>query len=127
MLYQLRTPWNDVERAHHEQAWAPAVDIEKTEQGHVLRLDVPGIPVEAISIEAEQQSLSIKGERQTSEEENGHFSRRERASGTFARRFQLPDNADTSKIDAKLEHGVLTLHIPNKAESQPRKIEIQTH
>ncbi|MGH8225001.1 MAG: Hsp20/alpha crystallin family protein, partial [Gammaproteobacteria bacterium] len=48
----------------------------------------------------------------------------ERVSGSFYRRFGLPDSADADRIDAKSENGVLEVTIPKHARVKPRKIEV---
>jgi HSP20 family protein len=60
------------------------------------------------------------------QEQNGRFTRIERAHGTFHRRFALPDSADPEGITAVGRHGVLEIVIPKRAETTPRRISIST-
>src|SRR5262249_46821821 len=48
----------------------------------------------------------------------------ERSYGSFSRSFVLPESADSDHIDAELENGVLHVHIPKRAEKEPRKIKV---
>jgi HSP20 family molecular chaperone IbpA len=45
--------------------------------------------------------------------------------GSFAREFSLPESVDSEHVQASLKDGVLTLHLPKKPESQPRKIAVK--
>ena len=105
--------------------WLPAVDIEQTDKATVLKLDLPGIAREDISIEVHDGSMTISGERaeEHTEEHEGYVVR-ERASGGFARSFALPQHAKVDEIDATMEDGVLKVTIPRPAEEAPRTISV---
>jgi HSP20 family protein len=51
--------------------------------------------------------------------------RRERTPLKFTRSFKLAKELDLDAVEAKLEHGVLTLSIPRRPETMPRQIEIK--
>jgi HSP20 family molecular chaperone IbpA len=44
----------------------------------------------------------------------------------YQRRFALSDELEAEKIDASLKDGVLTVHVPKRAETKPRRIEVRT-
>lgn len=105
--------------------WAPRVDIKEEEQRFVIFADVPGVDPASIEVSMEKGILTIKGERTVeNQEQNGRFTRVERAHGSFHRRFALPDSADADGISASGKHGVLEIVIPKKAEKAPRRITI---
>ena len=105
--------------------WIPAVDIKEDAENFVLVADIPGVDPKDIEITMNQSVLTIKGERNSEKRSEGNgFTRLERASGLFYRRFSLPDSADDTRISAKGEHGVLTLTIPKKEKAQPRRIAV---
>lgn len=106
--------------------WTPAVDIKEEQDGFVITADIPGVDPKAIEVHAEGGTLTIKGERESAKKEAREgYKRMERAYGNFFRRFTLPDTADTDKITAKSEHGVLTIRIPKHERVQPRKISVE--
>ncbi|HHJ36084.1 MAG TPA: Hsp20/alpha crystallin family protein, partial [Gammaproteobacteria bacterium] len=106
--------------------WAPSVDISEDDKAFTLLADIPGVDPKDIDISMEKGVLTIKGERQSVDtEENENFRRVERQSGQFYRRFTLPDSADADKIEAKSEHGVLTVTIPKQEVAVLRKIEVK--
>ena len=106
--------------------WMPAVDVTEEENRYVLHADVPGVDPKDIEITLENGVLTVRGKREFSDrEERKGFRRVERVSGTFFRRFTLPDTADAEKISAHSKNGVLELVIPKQAKTQPRRIEVK--
>lgn len=106
--------------------WVPAVDVEETEDAYRVSADVPGMKPEDIDITLEKGVLTLKGERQSEHtaDDNGvhHVERR---SGSFLRRFSLPETVDAENVDASVEQGVLRVTINKKADSQPQKIAVR--
>ena len=47
--------------------------------------------------------------------------------GSFTRRFQLPENVQADSIAAKFTHGVLEVSIPKQPVVAAKRIEVQTH
>lgn len=109
------------------RAWSPAADISETDAEYLVRVDVPGIEPDKIDVRVEKGVLTVQGERQTHIDNNGRYTRVERASGKFARQFRLPDVADDQSIEADYRHGVLTVQIAKKETSQPRQIEVRVN
>lgn len=106
--------------------WAPSVDISENDKEFTLLADIPGVNPDEIDISMEKGVLTIKGERNTENVEEGENYRRvERQSGQFYRRFTLPDSADADKIEAKSEHGVLKITIPKQEVAVSRRIEVK--
>lgn len=107
--------------------WAPRVDIKEEDQRFVIFADIPGVDPATIEVSMEKNILTLKGERAVAKsEQEGRFTRVERAHGSFNRRFTLPDSADAENISASGKHGVLEIVIPKKAETAPRRITILT-
>ena len=106
--------------------WVPAVDILETEDDLVLKADVPDVKMEDIDIRMENGTLAIKGTRKFEQSENQKGYRRiERAYGSFARYFELPDSVDPEKVSADYRSGVLTVKLPKKEVSKPRTVKVQ--
>ena len=106
--------------------WRPAVDIKEEADRFLITADLPGVDPKDIEITMDNGILTIKGERlsEASEEKEG-YKRVERVSGTFYRRFSLPDTADADRIEAKGKDGVLQVTLPKHEKVQPRKIEVK--
>lgn len=105
--------------------WSPAVDVKETDKEYVIHADVPGVDAKDIDITLEDGVLTIRGERNWSnEKENEAYKRVERAYGSFYRRFSLPDTADAESVQAKSSNGVLEIVIPKQEKALPRKIKV---
>jgi HSP20 family protein len=108
-------------------AWIPRVDIYEEAERFVVLADVPGVEAKDIDITAENGVLTIRGERHTQKKESDQnsYERVERTSGSFLRRFTLPDTANTETIKAKQTNGVLEVSIPKHPQVQPRRISVE--
>ena len=107
--------------------WAPAADVSETEAEYLIKADLPEVRKEDVSITVQDGVLTLSGERrQEVRAENEKVHRVERAYGSFARRFALPENADEQSIRAESRDGVILIHIPKQkvVHPQPRQIEI---
>jgi HSP20 family protein len=107
-------------------SWIPHVDIHEEAERFVVTADVPGVASKDIEITADKGVLSIKGERRSEKKSSANgYERLERASGSFLRRFTLPESADAEAIKATHADGVLELSIPKVPEKQARRIEVR--
>ena len=106
--------------------WAPPVDIQETEHEYVVKADLPDMKKDDVKVELNDGVLTVKGERKQEKEEKGkQFHRIERAYGEFVRRFVLPTEVDAPKVAADFKDGVLTVHLPKTAASNPKAIEVK--
>ncbi len=106
--------------------WVPRVDIKEEAERFLILADLPGVDPNSIEVQMDKGILSIKGERRAeSAAEGDRYSRIERAHGVFFRRFALPDSANPEGITAAGRHGVLEISIPKRAETTPRRIQVQ--
>lgn len=104
--------------------WVPPVDISEDEKAYYLAVDLPGMRSEDVDITAQNGMLSISGKRDWDDGSRQQTSA-ERWRGEFLRRFTLPEYADTDRIEAKYENGVLALYIPKKESASPKRITVQ--
>ena len=105
--------------------WVPRVDIKEEADRFLLYADIPGVDPQDIEVQMDKGLLTIKGERREEKvHETERYSRIERPHGVFHRRFALPDSADPDGITASGHNGVLTISIPKRPESTPRRIQV---
>jgi HSP20 family protein len=108
-----------------QRGWVPAVDVWETENEVVYAFDVPGIAEDKISIELEDNALTISGERErTQEVSDERFYRFERRFGSFSRTIGLPQNVSEDQINAKYNDGVLEVRVAKPETPKPRRIQI---
>ena len=129
-------PWSYVDLLHRDlkhrtntqaaSQWTPAVDILEEKSRFVLRADVPGVRVEDIDVTMDGGVLTVSGSRHAdSVDDDVSVRRTERASGSFSRRFTLPETTDAEKITARSTNGILEIAIPKLPEVQARQITVE--
>ena len=105
-----------------EREWMPAIDVERADGNLIMRADVPGFKPEEISIEVEDEMLTISGKHEDAKEETDkHYLRKERRFGSFSRSIALPAGVDLEKIEAKAHDGVLEVKVPLPEEKAEHK------
>jgi HSP20 family protein len=116
----------DAARAGNGYALTPPADVAETEAAFLVSLDLPGHDPKAISIQVENDTLTISSERKAAEPVAGaEVHRSERRHGTFFRSFALPRTVDGTRVEARCEHGVLTVTLPKRDDARPRTISVQ--
>lgn len=137
--------------ASRSSGWTPPVSVEETADTFVLTAEAPGLTLEDFSVELENNVITISGEKRVAQAgatgevtadaggdvegdvgaaaeadvtEDTRFLMSERRYGSFRRSFTLPRRVDAERIDARFEHGVLTVSLPKAAEAKSRTIEV---
>ncbi|MDD4971304.1 MAG: Hsp20/alpha crystallin family protein [Paludibacter sp.] len=108
----------------------PSVNIKENPDGFKVEVAAPGFDKGDFKLELNHDVLTISSEKKMENEtkEDEHFSRREFSYQSFTRSFTLPHTADSERIDANYENGILRVSIPKKEETKPkasRMIEIR--
>ena len=106
----------------------PRVDIFEDKDNYVVTAELPGLKREEVEVKLEDSTLSIKGERKLeNEDKKKGYHLLERYYGAFSRSFTIPSTIDASKVEAKMESGVLKVVLPKKEESRPKQIEVKVN
>jgi HSP20 family protein len=93
-----------------------------------INLVTPGIPKDKISVKAGTDYIDISGEQEKkSEEKRKNYLYNERSYSSLRRRISTPEEIVPSKIDAKMENGVLHIQVPKKTpiKNEETKVEIK--
>ena len=107
------------------QSWVPVADVWETEGEVVYAFDLPGIPEDKISVEFDENTLTVTAEREREQTvEDGRYFRFERRFGTFTRTIALPQGVTEDRIRAEYRNGVLELHVAKPEQPKPRRIAI---
>ena len=110
-----------------EPEWAPAaflprVDVSETDAEVKVSAELPGMDEKEITVELQDDVLTLRGEKKTEQEEQGeNWFRREQSRGSFRRSVELPAGVDASKAVAKFAKGVLTFVAPKRAEERTKR------
>lgn len=106
--------------------WAPAVDIQETDNAFAVKVDLPDVKKDDIKVEMHDGTLTIEGERKQEKEEKGQkFHRIERQYGTFVRRFTMPSAVDQAKAQAEFKDGVLHVTLPKSPATVVKPLEVK--
>lgn len=104
--------------------WSPSVDITEDDKEFLIKAELPEVKKEDISIDVHQGVVTLSGERKSeTRDEKEH--RIERFYGRFSRSFTLPENVNEADIKAENRDGMLYLHLPKSAKTEPSKIKIE--
>lgn len=114
------------ESAPQEREMMLAVDVVAQNDDYVIKALVPGLDAEDLSIEILNNSLSIRGEFKSTNEEGAKYLNCELPEGRFSRTITLPVAVDAGKAEAEIKNGVLTLRIPKAEAHRPKAIKVTT-
>lgn len=97
----------------------PAIDFTKRENEYELTAELPGLHEGDFDITLWDHTLTLKGEKtEEREEKEKDYYLSERHFGKFERTLKLPEDADTSGIDASFKDGVLKILVPKSEEAK---------
>ena len=108
---------------NHLNYLIPPANIREDKDGYVLEAEMPGVAKDGLELTVENGELVIIG-RRVAVPPVGKVVYRESRGFDYRRAFELDPSIDTTKITAKLDQGVLTLHLPKSEAVKPRKIAV---
>lgn len=112
------------QKQDQQRAVLPAVDVFEDAHGITLLADMPGVPKEELELKVEGEALLIEGGVQPRTLDGLEAVYAEVRVPRYRRNFTLSRELDTTRIEANLKDGVLTLRIPKQAHAQPRRIAV---
>ena len=111
-----------------EFGWVPEMEVFEKENRLTVRLDVPGVKPEELTVKVTGGVLTVEGERkhETEEEENRWY-RQERTYGHFCRTVPLPEGVNPTNVEARFNNGVLEVAVPLPAAktAAPHTVEVR--
>jgi len=119
LIQRERETPGETERIEYQ---TPAVNIYATDDGYVLEADVPGVAKDRVEVHLDQNQLTIVGRREVTSLPTVHY--RESVDADFRRVFELNPEIDTDRITARVENGVLSLHLAKREHLKPRRIQV---
>ena len=104
----------------------PDFEVKETRDALLFSADLPGVHDKDIEVSITGNHFSVSGKREAEREEKGEaWYTTERAYGTFARAFTLPEGVDVQHVSALLDHGVLTITVPKVSLGRPKKVSVK--
>lgn len=108
----------------HHTAVLPPVDIFEDDAGFTVMADLPDVSRERLNVRVDGDSLVIEGAAEAPVGGDMAMIYGEVLNPLYRRSFTLSRELDPSRIDARLDSGVLRLRIPKAEEARPRRIEV---
>ena len=141
--------WNDIETLWHEMDKAftglrftppvagmvdhtfgnyPSIRLHEGPEALYVEAMVPGVDPGTLNLSVVRRTLTLGGEKRPlhADTEPKVFHRKERTEGRFERRFTLPMEVDTDKVNAEYADGMLRIILPKLGQDTPKQISIQT-
>jgi HSP20 family protein len=109
-------------------ARSPIVDVREKDGKYLIEAELPGVSDKELKLELKDGLLTLsteKKEEKGDKDEEGKWIHRERRESYFSRSFQLPDDADGEKIEAKFKDGLLSIELPKKPEASPKLVQVK--
>jgi HSP20 family protein len=107
-----------------EAAWMPASNVWEDEKGFHVQLALPGWDSKDVSIQVENQVMTVTGAHQSENGEDRKVYHWEIPTGQFIRQYRLPNFVQQEQASATYRNGVLMISFPKREEAKPRRIEI---
>jgi HSP20 family protein len=106
-------------------SFVPATDVYEDEHSITLKMEIPGIEEKDLDIRLENNTLTVRGERNfEKEEKEENFHRIERSYGSFVRSFTLPNTVESDKVEANYANGILKIRLAKREEAKPKQIKV---
>ena len=101
---------------------SPDFNISQNNDSYFISSDLPGIDKKDVEVTVSDDSIVIKGERKSTDQDTNDYLRyNSMRFGSFEKSFYIPDDANPQKINASMENGVLTVEI-KKAKKVAKNI-----
>ncbi len=113
------------ERTRDRKTFVPAVDIYETADNIVILADLPGADEKSVNITLEKDLLTLEASLEPESHEGYNLAYSEFDTGDYYRAFNLSEEIDRDKIEAKMKNGVLRLILPKAEPAKARKIEVR--
>ena len=140
MAFYLATPYNRMmahrrmfNRMMNDEWFGDAarvafpLNVKDSDENYEVSALLPGVSADDLSIQVVGDTVTIQGELKVEYDEQANYLLRERPVGRFMRTLRLPELVDSTKVEASLKDGVLTLHIPKAEEARPKTIKVNVN
>ncbi len=120
MLFTNYDPFRDLSNTARSLDY----DVVRSEDGVIVRIDIPGIDPATVDLTVDGRSLRLETSRPTSVPENAELVASRRRPIAATQTFQLGEQLDAERLSADYEFGVLTVSIPVAESAKPRKVSV---
>ena len=106
----------------------PSIEVAETPQAYTVTAELPGLSEQDVELNLNDNALTLSGEKRAERnEDDGGRRYSERTFGRFQRTIPFPAEVDADRVEARFNHGVLTVTLPKneRAQDKARRIEIR--
>jgi len=103
----------------------PKVNVYEYDDKIGIIAEIPGLDKKNVSVEVEENLLTISGDKHGFEGDGAKCITRELKHSSFKRSFNLGDHLDGEDISASFKDGMLSISIPKKEPVVPKKHSIK--
>ncbi len=97
------------------EKFAMPVELHEHEKEYCVNAELPGVTKDNLDIDIDKNHITINAKKEEEKEESDkHYKKSEFRYGEFSRTVYFPNEIDTDKTSAKLEHGILKITAPKK-------------
>ena len=94
---------------------AMPVELHEHDKEYCINAELPGVKKEDLDVDIDKNHITINAKKEEEhEEKDSHYKKSEFRYGEFSRTVYFPEDIDTEKTTAKLEHGILKITAPKK-------------
>jgi HSP20 family protein len=104
----------------------PPMNVSEDAEHYYVRALIPGVEADQLNVSMVNQTISVSGTRQSANEKDASYHRKERVEGAFSRSMTLPTAFDGARVEAKYVDGILTLTLPKPEAAKPRRVNVTT-
>ena len=99
----------------------PKVNVYEYDDKIGIIAEIPGLDKKDVTVDVEEQILTISGNKHGFETDGGKCITRELKQSSFKRSFNLGDHLDGAKVGATFKDGMLSISIPKREPEKPKK------
>lgn len=121
--------WYNESLANHEPSEREmllAVDVEAGDDAYDITALVPGLDAQDLEIEVLNNTVTIRGEFKSGDNDQTKYLMSELPCGRFGRVITLPTTTDAEHVEATIKNGVLSLRIPKAEVDRPKTIKVKS-
>lgn len=107
-----------------ESLQKPRYAVARKDDAFVIRVDMPGVAKTGVNLEFHDDVLSVRGERGAEPPSTWKPLHQELSTQGYQLHLRINALVDEDRLAASLDDGVLTLKLPLKPTTQPRRISV---
>ena len=132
MMQRNQSPWkvfdlviNDLERTQAQRS-SVQLDVVETNDSVLVIANLPGVKAEAVNVTLKENILTLEVTSETVLPEGAKSLHTERSNATpIKRSIRIPVRLSADEVEAKLQHGVLTVTMKKAVDATPKRITVQ--